>query len=221
MKTKALLVLSTFMAVAFIATPIKAAGTIDQQQTATDGTELLASTAQSICQTFTSGTTGYLEQVALWMSTSYNEQAPATVSILGTVAGSPNSSVVLWSGSFSNLAQGWFYVDTAVSAPLLTAGQVYGLELQSSALVTGTTNLDKWYATGYYPATDAYSGGGLYTNTGSGWNPVLSKSSTATVDAAFITYMQQVPEPGTLGIVLSGLGMLVLFQRRRRRHIFA
>ena len=194
---------------------------LDQSQMFTDKTAARASSTLTICQTFTAGYSGYLSLVSLWLSeaVSANQQAPATIRILETTASYiPNSSNILWEKSFDHLAQGWYDVDTSMGAPLITAGNVYGIEFSSTDSAVGNPD-NKWYAIGTSAPQhdiDTYISGQLFENRGDGWNIWSSGGiSYPNVDAAFKTSLVAVPEPSNI-IFLGTLLILPLFHRVRK-----
>jgi hypothetical protein len=174
---------------------------LDQVQEDIDGAARVYSTRE-LCQTFTPGMTGYLEKVSISLSGLSDEQAPATVSILGTTGDNlPDDSNVLWTGTYNVLAPGWFDVDTSASAPFLVSGIHYGIKLTSSDSVSGNPD-DVWDMHG---TTDVYSGGKLWEKRTGGWQTLaLNSASFPNSDAAFRTYMA-VPEPATISLLCIGL----------------
>ena len=162
---------------------------LDQSQTDWDAA-LRVSSARSLCQTFTAEMNGPLVQVDVLLAfppTTYDQLYPATIRIVGTVGSAPDDSNVLWTGSFSFLAQGWFPVDTSNSAPFLLAGSVYGIEVINDDLLTGASH-DAWdmQRTG-----NPYQDGSAWEDRGGGWVSLSNGSGVLypDADAAFRTYV--------------------------------
>jgi len=218
---KSLLIVPVVVLIAVLAGGSAFAEMLDQFQLTQDAGIRVASN-RALCQTFTAGLTGNLTKVSLQFSDNLlaDEAAPATISILGTTLGLPNSTV-LWTGSFSSLSPGWFDVNTSVGATYLTAGTVYGIRLTSSDSTSGNPD-DLWSAmtsTGAVIKTDSYVNGQLFQNTGSGWSAVTVGTSLPNADAAFKTYVTPVPEPSTMAMFLIGLSAIIT-RRLCRRHPF-
>lgn len=162
---------------------------LDQSQVEWDA-GLRVSSARSLCQTFTAGMNGSLTRVDILLAfppTTYDQKYPATIRIVGNIGGAPDDSNVLWTGSFSVLAQGWFPVDTSSSAPFLSNGSVYGIEVINNDLLTGVSH-DAWdmQRTG-----NPYQDGSAWENRGSGWVSLSNGSGVLypDADAAFKTYV--------------------------------
>lgn len=174
------------------------------------------SPTRSLCQTFTAGMPGQLVEVDMLLDSQgippTDDLYPATISILGTTGGVPNSSNVLWTHYYGGgLAQGWFVVDTSANAPFLTAGSVYGIAITNTDTVVGNPN-DSWDVK---TAGNPYPNGQIFEDRGSGWVPLtISGASYPTADAAFKTYVT-VPEPATMALL--GIGFMLNFIRRVRR----
>jgi len=174
---------------------------LDQSQILVDGGSRVYSTRE-LCQTFTCGIDGLLVKVSMSFSDLSDELAPATISIVGTTDGAPNSDDVLWTQDYPNgLAQEWFDVDLSAAALLLQAGEVYGICLQSPDVVYGDPD-DVW-DTNYGGKGDAYAGGQLWENRGDVWQSMSAGgTSYPYADAAFKTWMVAVPEPSTIALLI-------------------
>ena len=183
---------------------------LDQQQSVTTGnfTAFTALAARSLAQTFTANKTGLLSYISIYTNNGSNNSIPVKISILGTTAGIPNATV-LWSGNFTGLQNDW--VDLATSGPMITAGNVYAISMESSVasppLNTWVTKRDE----------NLYLGGSLFEKRDLGWVTVTSSSIPyESADAAFKTYVTVIPELSTSLLIIFSL-MSTLFLKRRFR----
>ena len=173
-------------------------GTLDQSQTSSNASAHVYS-ARFVCQTFTPSVSGYLSGISIWLdSTTYAEQAPATIEILQTTGGTPSGSP-LWSQSYPTLSQGWFDVPINNGEPYLVLGQTYGLALLSSNTGSLDYSGDAWNM--YVPSSGSPSLGSLWENRTGSWGVLQYKgSSIYNASAAFQTYVL----PPSLSCVYSG-----------------
>jgi hypothetical protein len=179
------------------------ADTIDQQSGFTAGfSGLSLGGGGFLAQTFTAGVNATLTGVSI---ASFGFGGPFTLSIYDTQAsGAPGttllaSTTVGASNSFG--VQITFPVGFAQSA-----GTTYAIVLQ----VAGAAS-PAWVLAG---SGDQYSGGqGYFSVDGVNWSPLTSASSAG--DFTFQTYVNPVPEPGTLALL--GSGVAGIWLRRRRK----
>jgi hypothetical protein len=175
---------------------------LDQSQTNSDAGIRVHST-RSLCQTFTAGMSGKLTRVDLYLtdyqseSYLYDQEFPATISILGTVGTNnvPNEGNVLWTTNFASLAKGWFRVNTSVRAPILKSGVTYGIRFECEDAEIGTPD-DLWEV---QRTDNVYPNGRLWEKRTGGW-VIFTMTSVEypDADAAFKTYITVVPNPGTV-----------------------
>ena len=172
---------------------------------------------RSYAQTFTPATSGQLAQVDLLMSDLIAEpNYPATISIVETVGDVPNGNVL---GSFymsSGFVVGWNLIDFLDQSVMLNAGSKYGVVLQSDEVLgIGAAPTDTFRVQW---SGDPYSRGALWKGSlvsigPDVWSWELPDSpGDGYADGAFRTYM--VPEPATLGLLLSP-GLLLALRAKR------
>jgi len=196
---------------------VQSAPVLDQSQTQDDTTAVRVFLGRDVCQTFTANATGFLSKVSLLLSATVNQQAPATISIMGTTGAQniPDPTNILWTGTFANLATGWFDVDTTNTYPAIVLGSVYGIRITSADNIVGGDD-DKWSA---QSVGNLYTAGSLFENRGSGWVPLTINSSPfPDADAAFKTYVDAVPEPATVSLMVLALALTTFVTFRTRRH---
>jgi hypothetical protein len=168
---------------AFAAVPGAAtAGTLDQQQTATDYNGGIGATS-TIAQVFTSGLTGSLDHVDLLLVHLASPTDPVTVEIRNTSSSAPGSSV-LASASLPPASiplTSAFVPVTFASPPAVAAGTQY-------AIVAYSADPSNDYGWGTKLA-DVYPGGHSYNVTLSPPGPSPVWNDGAAVDQAFKTYV--------------------------------
>ena len=140
---------------------------------------------------------------------------PFTIEV-GTWTGSRVGAVLYQSDPYSFSASSEYTEITAYPSITLAANQQYVLYFTTSGIQGGGTSNNEW---GFAPDT-AYTGGTfVYLNngndrsqlTGQAWNTNLGG------DLAFTATLAAVPEPGTYGMLLAGLGLLGFAARRKRQ----
>ena len=168
------------------ATASASAGTLDQQQTTTNGAYGLYP-GQNLAQTFTPAITGELDRADLLLSGSGSEDV--TVEIRTTSAGSPTATV-LATGTIAGSAiedTPAFLPVTFATPALVTAGTQYALVVYANA--SGDSH--GWDV---QSGGDPYAGGQLlYSNDyppppGASWTPYPGSG-----DTAFKTYVNRPP----------------------------
>jgi hypothetical protein len=201
----------------------QSAPVLDQSQEIIVGAntaEIAVYSSRDLCQTFTANATGFLSGVSLYLPSggTSDQQAPATISILGTtgVQNIPDPTNILWTGTFANLATGWFEVNTTNTYPAITSGNVYGIRITSTDPLPTNPN-DSWSV---QIAGNLYAAGSLFENKGSGWVAVtVGSNSYPNADAAFRTYVDAVPEPATVSLMILALSLTVVVTLRQRRPV--
>jgi hypothetical protein len=168
------------------------AGTLDQQQTASN-TDAGLFSSQSVAQTFTPGLTGRLDQVDLVLYKVGTPPGPSvTVEIRGTSGSNPGAaSLATASIPISSVGTTQAFLSFTFASPAsVAAGTKYAIVVYSPG--AGGDAVGVWYQN-----SDVYSGGAsFYDNTepippGSAWIP----NGTST-DLAFKTYVAP-PLPAT------------------------
>jgi hypothetical protein len=168
------------------------AGTLDQQQTASN-TDAGLFSAQSVAQTFTPGLTGRLDQVDLLLLKVGTPPGPSvTAEIRGTSGvnpgGSPLATASIPVSSVGTTAA--FLSFTFASPASVTAGTKYSIVVYSPGAGGNAVG-------SRYQSSDVYSGGAMFFDAteaippGSAWGP------NATSDMAFKTYVGPPLPPGT------------------------
>jgi hypothetical protein len=192
----------------------QSAPVLDQSFDSAGGDQSFAAiTGRPLCQTFTANMTGYLVGVSLLMHSAATNDRPATISILATSDGVPVNTVLWTSSEYTSLADGWFDVNITSGAPAIIAGTVYGIRLESTL---SSVNSDSWLTT----TTGTYSGGKMYEDRGSGWVSVsTSPTSYPNADGGFRTYVDAVPEPATVSLMILALSLTVVMTLRHRRPV--
>jgi hypothetical protein len=165
------------------------AGTLDQQQTSSNGGFGVFST-QSDAQTFTAGITGDLDQADLNLSTVGTPPATVSVEIRTTSAGKPTATV-LASGTVATSALGrsaaFVPVLFATPAPV-TAGSQYALVAYSPGIVGNAVGWSIQGSGGGYSGGEAFDSGDSLPP-GANWNRFSSD------DFAFKTFVVPAPPP--------------------------
>ena len=184
---------------------VQSAPVLDQSFDSTGGDQ---SFAGRFSQTFTANMTGYLVGISLLMDTAATNNRPATISILATSGGVPIDTV-LWTGNYLSLADGWFDVNITSGAPAIIAGTVYGIQIEST--ISGLES-DAWLTK---TTGDFYTAGKMYYNPGSGW---VSVPGYPNADGGFKTYIDAVPEPATVSLMVLALALTIFVTFRTRRH---
>ncbi len=181
---KLMLVVALVALVAMVGSSALAVDPVLDQSQETFSAGVRISAGQSACQTFTAGLTGNLAKFSIQFGFGTDQQAPATISIVGTTEGVPNG-VVLWTSGDPSvlLTPGWLDVDTTTGAgsPFLTADKVYGIMVTSTDSVLGDPD-DTWQVK---TATNPYVSGQFFTDRGLGWTTANYPDS----DATFRTYV--------------------------------
>ncbi len=197
-----------------------AAPTLDQQYTAPS--DNIGPTPWGLpvdwAQTFTVGITGVLDSVTVKGGRANLPIEPLLIDVRLTVAGVPTESdaganilgsVVLAPGDVPQ-AYGDIVADLSGFAINVSVGDVLAIVVRSA---TGSSA-----DPGYYElrgrAPGGYDGGGAFVRIGAGdtWHPY---ASFPTLDIAFSTYVNPVPEPGSIAIlVAAALGLTASRPRR-------
>ncbi len=117
-----------------------------------------------------------------------------------------NSPVYISTPSATGTTQvlGSYYAYTYSTNVAVTAGELLFLSFGG----TGFSGNLAWFG---YPS-NVYAGGNLLVNQGSGLAQIFNVGEDMAFSAAF-----NMPEPGTLAMMLGGAGLIGLFQRRRKR----
>jgi hypothetical protein len=159
------------------------AGTLDQQQTASD-TEAGLTTTQSGAQTFTTGMTGLLDQADLLLFQTGTPSNPVTVEIRNVSGGKP-ATTALASASIPISAIGTSpaFVPVTFTTPApVTAGTQYALVAYSAGVVGNGVGWNRQDTGNPYP------GGGLFISTET-LPPVDTWTEFTGQDFAFKTYV--------------------------------
>jgi len=197
----------------------------------------------SMIQTFTVGVTGQLDHVDLWLGGGFDTghgivPQSATVSVVTIdphiapqpLLGDPGLELVgqvlaSVTAQAPSADGGLVSLDLSSFGIQVTSGQTLGIEIGNFAfpnfgLAFGTDSSsyaggDAWYRCNAYPfscgglpheTNGVFSGGG---GTGPGWEQTGD-------DAFFRTYVEPVPEPATLALVLVGTAGLAMVRRPAR-----
>jgi hypothetical protein len=192
--------------------PAWAAATLDQSQELLSGGAGFAN-GRSLAQTFTAGLSGQLLSIDLNIAGWTDDLLyPSILGIQTTALGLPTGTV-LGSVVPTGLTFAWNHIDLSSLSVNVTAGTQYAIVLSNndpSMLTVGVVNVS-WEAT---LGADAYPGGQLLEDRGTGWQVVEVMSAGG--DAEFRTYVDtpsSVPAPGAL--LLAGIGSLLVTSRRR------
>jgi hypothetical protein len=160
------------------------AGTLDQQQTASNTNAGLFS-SQSVAQTFTSGITGRLDQVDLLLLKVGTPPGPSvTVEIRGTSAGTPGAAPLATASiPISSIGTTQAFLSATFASPAsVTAGTKYAIVVYSPGTAGNAVGVSD-------QLSDVYSGGASFYDPteaippGSAWIP------NGTSDLAFKTYV--------------------------------
>jgi hypothetical protein len=167
------------------------AGTLDQQQTASN-TDAGLFSAQSVAQTFTPGLTGRLDQVDLLLLKVGTPPGPSVTAEIRGVSGVSPGAAPLATTSIPISSVGTtqaFLSFTFASPASVTAGTKYSIVVYSPGAGGNAVG-------SRYQNSDVYSGGAMFFDAtepippGSAWGP------NATSDMAFKTYVAP-PLPST------------------------
>lgn len=167
-----------------------AVGTVDQQQTSTEGGATPVSPTEALAQTFTAGRSGRLDRVDLFLGDPGSDPAtPLTVELRTTAAAAPNgpagdvlaSTTVPGSAVPANTSAAFVGV-TFATAPQVTAGQRYAIVAHTSGMA-----LYFWFRGG----ADPYPNGALF-----GASSPSGPWTAFPTDAAFRTYVESAPATG-------------------------
>ena len=186
---------------------------------------------RSYAQTFTPAISGQLAQVDLLMSDRIAEpNYPATISIVETVGDAPTGTLLAQvdvpgfvvdtdydpdGDGIPNFRIGWNSIDFLSQSVMLSAETTYGIVLQNDEVIGSGAPTDTFRVQW---SGDAYSRGALWKGSlvsigPDVWNWELPDDpGDGYADGAFRTYM--VPEPATLGLLLSP-GLLLTLRAKR------
>jgi hypothetical protein len=161
------------------------AGTLDQQQTATDPHAFTIGTNQTVAQTFTAGRSGEIDRVDLVIAKEGAPAAPLSVEIRSVSGGSPTSTVLAaTSGPASSVPTSPTFVAISfVSPATAVAGTQYAIVASSAATVSDEYEWNE----GPLPPANPYAGGAVFE-----MSPASSGTwvaAAAGVDLAFKTYV--------------------------------
>jgi hypothetical protein len=187
-----------------------AGATVDQSQNLagfiTGFLDVTGNIGLTLAQTFTVGTNGELTAIAI----SLDASSPITLNLLRTSHGVPTSTILASAAvpSPGNTGGTWTYFDFSSSHIYVHAGEV--LAFQPSTTVSGGQVLRDFVA--YAGRPDPYSEGELYDihpETGIiNWQPyvneLIGQGVIGGVDATFVTYVADVPEPSTWAMMILG-----------------
>jgi hypothetical protein len=168
--------------VCLLAPGAASAGTLDQQQTATNSSSAVLWTSLSIAQTFTAGITGGLDQVDLLLARQGSPPAYLTVEIRDVSGGVPGEAVlaarsVPATAITNTTAQ---FIPVQFNPPVsVVAGTQYAVVAYSG------NPLNNWYVW-YMQPGDPYPGGAGWF---SGVSPPSSSWGAEGADFAFKTYV--------------------------------
>jgi hypothetical protein len=164
------------------------AGTLDQQQTASNTDGALLST-QSLAQTFTAGISGGLDQVDLDLLKA-GTSPDVTVEIRDVSAGQPGAAVLATAtvpgSSLGTTAA--FLPATFATPATVTAGTQYAIVAYSPGVIGNSSGVT------YQSGGNLYTGGLMFTSNqplppGAPWNDLVNN------DLAFKTYVTPPPPP--------------------------
>lgn len=164
---------------------------------------------QSLAQTFAVGVNGMLHHIDVELfGVAGSVDAPLVFNVLGATAGVPNATVLATiSLDPSEATAGIHTFDVSADNIAVTVGQTLAFALSSATSVGPGDYAGGGFFTGY-GGGDAFSNccvGGL-----GGWHAPIA----AGTDLHFQTFVDQIPEPATLGLIALGLGVLGLRRRR-------
>jgi hypothetical protein len=169
-----------------VASPASA-GTLDQQQTASDNEAGLL-TNQSGAETFTAGMTGVLDQADLLLFKAGTSSNPVTVEIRSVSAGKPGTAALASASiPISAIGTSPVFVPATFTTPAsVTAGTQYALVAYSAGAVGNGVGWNRQDTGNPYP------GGGLFSSTET-LPPVDTWTEFTGQDFAFKTYVAPVP----------------------------
>ncbi|MGW8255864.1 MAG: PEP-CTERM sorting domain-containing protein [Thermoguttaceae bacterium] len=185
-------------------------GVLDQSQTTSSGGGNFGAT-RFFAQTFTAGMSGQLAHVDLkTFLFPDHPSVPATISLVQTVNGIPNGTV-LGAVVVPSLNDGWNAIDFMDENVLLSSGTLYGIVLSNGPSPTDPPNnyLNIQWHDNHYPQGELWQ-----WTPGPGWERFNPFGPIGDADAAFQTWM--VPEPSTLVLLGMGAAVLAFFVRRRK-----
>jgi hypothetical protein len=181
------------------------AGTLDQQQTASDVFGYVSS-SQSLAQTFTAGISGGLDRVDLFLNHTDSPTEGITVEIHDVASGAPGSAVLAANGipaSAIGTTAAFVSVPFASPAPV-TAGTQYAIVAYSA---DPGNSYDWFYANGnVYPGGNQLYTGDSPPTSASPWVPVTG------ADHAFKTYVAPPAKTGQRAAALKSC------KKRARKH---
>jgi hypothetical protein len=191
--TRKIALVSAVAAVLFLGvTSSASAGTLDQQQTASNTNAGLFS-AQSVAQTFTPGLTGRLDQVDLLLLKVGTPPGPSvTVEIRGVSGVNPGAAPLATASiPISSVGTTQAFLSFTFASPAsVTAGTKYSIVVYSPGAGGNAVG-------SVYQNSDVYSGGAMFFDAtepippGSAWGP------NGTSDMAFKTYVAPPLPPAT------------------------
>jgi hypothetical protein len=216
--------------VALLVTPVHAAPIIDQQQTTFVYTTGFQLGWTDLAQTFTVGIPGRLATISIVAA---NDNLPIGLDLLDTSAGIPTSVIASAVVPIVSGNPSWITFDFSPDnikvhpnevlafQPIVTGvhGQVVGHDLASGAEPDPYTRGEMFYKTG--PCPPPFS---CPPPTGGNWDSLLGMTAAGQftfADMTFITTVSPpgrgVPEPWTISLFATGLGMMVWLAWRKKR----
>lgn len=208
MKTKNEVV---FSAVLLIIAGASQAVVLDQSQEQLGGNWLVICPDWSIAQTFTTGLSGQLDKIDVYLDNTFFSEIdlyPTTFSIVNVDNEVPTDSV-LGTVYADNLVSGWNSIDFSSQSILLNDGNQYAIVVYNDDSERYSGDSTQWRASN----SDVYDEGSLWIYIDGEWTQVVTPPGGYPdeifydKDAAFRTYM--VPELATICFLVSGCFILL------------
>ena len=169
---------------------------------------------QDVAQTFMPAIGGYLDHVDVyvdaWVSGSFVMQMKVTGT---TPDNKPDGAAVFGQATVPGAGLGWQTLDLRSLNIVLKANTSYALWFTSN---DPSVN-DPGIGLGANWSPDVYTrGAALKRPTGQDWSPWNFDAGSTTGDIQFRTFMDPVPEPASLTLIVGAAGFGALRRRRRR-----